>query len=207
MTDGSIMGLLQKKMREAQDQMKEQLTAELFGEEREVVNRPLRKAIEDAWDTTTGGEPPKYKYDYGNVAMSGMDKLIKEQYMPDIEKNLFQETPMMRAWKKEREMGMDEANIALEAVRKRKEAKAADVVEAVGDFLENTDWEDGDTLRWTVEFYVTQGKTFHYVAVRGGNRWYITGDAGKWDTDSLTGHIATLALKGTLMFEDWEKPL
>ena len=102
---------------------------------------------------------------------------------------------------------MDEANIALAAVRKRKEAKAADVVEAVGDYLEGTDWEDGNTIAWTVEFHDTQGRTYHYVAVRGGNRWYITGDAGKWNTESLTGHITELALRGTLMFEDWEAAL
>ena len=159
----------------------------------------MRGTLTTRWGTTN-----HYKYGYGKVTMSGMDKLIKEQYMPAIEKNLFQETATMRMMK-EREM--DEANIALEAVRKRKEAKAADVVKAVGDYLEGMDWEDGNTIYWTVEFHDTPGKTYHYVAVRGGNRWYITGDAGKWNTECLTGHITELALKGTLMFEDWEAAL
>jgi hypothetical protein len=58
-----------------------------------------------------------------------------------------------------------------------------------------------------VNFKGTANKTYHYVAVRGGANWFITGDASRYDDDSLTAKLVALSLDGKVHLNDWDEDL
>ena len=108
---------------------------------------------------------------------------------------------------KQEEIEVQETNAAWDAVNKRKEKKAEARVELVGDFLDDTEWGDGDTLEWTVAFDTNPDKVYRYAAIRGGPHWYITGDATKYTSDGLTARLVGWSFDGKVMIGDWDDPL
>ena len=133
------------------------------------------------------------------------NNIIWGQYKDQITENIFKESPILGAIKAEKENAVsDDYAIAAKAAEKRKEAKAEAIIDIVGDYFESTDWVDGNTVSWAVEFHDSPGKTYHYVTVRGGNNWYITADSKTYSTDKIVEHITYLALRGYLTSEDFD---
>lgn len=97
----------------------------------------------------------------------------------------------------------DDTNIAEAAVRKRKEARAEVLADEVGGYLEGNDWDSGDQFTWTVTFHDSPDKTYHYVALRGGNHWFLTGRSGRFTHDQILGIIVDLGLRGSIDTHDW----
>ena len=150
-----------------------------------------------------GGAPPTNaaQYKYGTMKIPVTDEILKDLYMAPMRENIMTESTIMKYLQpKERKMS-NESNIAIEAVRKRKEKRAKEVVEYVADFLEFTNFENGDIVTWTVVF-PDSDKMYHYAALKGGSLWYITGDSYKFTTDDLVSKVTELALRGTVVFQD-----
>jgi hypothetical protein len=134
-------------------------------------------------------------------AYTGLTDLMKKQ----IEEQIFREHPLLKQLRinKEKERAMyDDEEIARKAVGKRKEARAKLVAEKVGEYFEDSEWGNGDLACWSVVFTATPDRTYHYVAVKGGSWWYITGDSSRYSVDDIVEKIVTLSLKGTVV-GDW----
>jgi hypothetical protein len=183
--------LLNKKVAEAEASLKAELSAQLYG--RKPEKNPLRQAIADAYDQVTI-----------NAAMSSTLATYKDR----ITEQIFKESPILEALKQEGRTVETNSNcIAKAAVAKRAEKRAARRVDRIGDFLDENEWEDGETLSWTVNFKGTANKTYHYVAVRGGANWFITGDPNRYDNDSFTAKLVALSLDGKVHILDWDEDL
>jgi hypothetical protein len=180
--------LLNKKVAEAEANLKAELHSQLWG--RKPESNPLRQTIANAYDQVT----------YETVTSSTLSA-----YKDRISQQIFSESPILKglaSLRQEKEVTINSSNaIALEAVAKRKEKRAKTRVAFVGDYLEDNEWEDGDTVSWTVNFHTNAAKTYHYVAVRGGYYWYITGDAAKYTPSDLTAKIVALSLDGKLVLD------
>lgn len=183
-----ILRLLDTKVEAVEAALRQELQDQLFG--RKPEKNPLRQAIADAYDETT----------FNNAMSVTLDK-----YKQDITENIFTESPILAALRKE--PMSNERSVAQEAVDKRKEKKAKAVVEVVGNFLDNEDWENGDTIAWKVNFHSNADKTYHYVAVKGGYHWYVTGTATQYTNDELLVKLTTLALEGRVEVDGWDDPL
>lgn len=183
-----ILRLLDTKVEAVEAALRQELQDQLFG--RKPEKNPLRQAIADAYDETT----------FNNAMSATLDK--RKQ---DITENIFTESPILAALRKE--PMSNERSVAQEAVDKRKEKKAKAVVEVVGNFLDNEDWENGDTIAWKVNFHSNADKTYHYVAVKGGYHWYVTGTATQYTNDELLVKLTTLALEGRVVVDGWDDPL
>ena len=191
-------------MREAQAAMSEELNKQLFGPPK--VQSELRRCISEAVDEHAPhlkDAKPKYKTATEAAIMTeaayglNTNNIIWDGYKAQITENIFKESAIIGAFKnQEAKKVSDDYAIAAKAAEKRKEAKAEAIIDIVGDYFESTDWVDGDTVSWAVEFYDSAGKTYHYVAVRGGNNWYITADSKTYSTDKIVEHITYLALRG-----------
>jgi hypothetical protein len=195
-TTDTLLSLLEKKVKEAKEEMSQELNKQLFGspppQPDSELKRIIRAAVEEHMPNThtTGTNATTY---------TPMFQAYLSSSTTALKQNIFDGSPLRTHLKEmEKEMS-NEATIAAEAVRKRKEAKAEETVEYIGDFLESSDWVDGDTVDWTVEFPESD-KVYHYVALKGGARWYITGDGAKYSTDDLIGKITELALRGKVTF-------
>ena len=203
--------LLEKKMREAQAAMSKELNEQLFGPPK--VQSELRRCISEAVDEHAphlNDAKPKYKTATEAAIMTeaayglNTNNIIWGGYKAQITENIFKESAIIGALKNQEAKQMsEEAAIAREAIRKRKEERAERSVDIIGAYIEATDWEDGDTFTWSVQFN-DNPKTYHYVALKGGNRWYITGDAVKYSTDDLVAHITELSLRGFVSSPDFD---
>jgi len=106
-----------------------------------------------------------------------------------------------------REEAMTTTDPTVEAVNKRRVKQASKRVRKLGKYLDSFAWENGDTVRWVTAFDTNRAKSYHYVALRGGNRWYITGDSTNYSTNDLITLIARQATQGLVLFEDWDEAL
>jgi hypothetical protein len=187
-----ILSLLDHKIREAEREIKADLHAQLYG--RKPETNPLRQAIADAYDQVTMGQV--------------IDKTLNT-YKDRITEQIFTESPILKGLSNLRqEKDMTDSNtIARAAVDKRKEKRAKDRVEALGDYLDGIDWEDGDTISWSVRFKTNADKRYNYVAVKGGPSWYITGDSCRYGNDELTAKIVALSLDGKVEIDGWDDSL
>lgn len=173
----AFANLLERKVKEAKAELEADLNKKLFGE-------PVKKVA---------------------ATVPFTQEMLRDAYMKPLTEQVFRESPILSYLNNQtKEKKMSDETIAAEAVKKRKEARAADVVEIIGDFLEGAEWENGDTTSWSVKFHDTPDKTYNYVALRGGNRWYITGDGYKYSTDELVEKITTLALRGEVESPDFD---
>jgi hypothetical protein len=137
----------------------------------------------------------------------------KQEMVMDWERSLFgskERNPLRQAIadaydevvNKQEEIEVSETNAAWDAVNKRKEKKAEARVEKVADYLDDTAWDDGDTVTWKTTFHANTAKEYCYVAVRGGPHWYITGDNTKYTSDGLTAKIVGQSCDGRVVIED-----
>jgi hypothetical protein len=188
----SITGLLDRKVREASEAMKLELNNQLFGQPKKERNF-LRQCIADAVDEHM---PPQ-------TSLRSVNEVLKDAYLPQLKENIFGSPSFTQQYPTKEEMKVSDLTIASEAVRKRKEARAEAAAESIGDFLEGMEWSDGDTTSWEVSFHDTPDKTYHYVALRGGARWYITGDGTKYTTDMLIEKIVEQHLRATVTSPDF----
>lgn len=182
--------LLNKKVAEAEASLKAELHAQLYG--RKPESNPLRQAIADAYDQVTH-----------EAAISRTLSTYKDQ----ISKQIFMESPILAALNRQEKDVTENRSVAQAAMDKRREKKAKAVVELLGDFLDDEHWEDGDTIAWVVNFHSNPDKTYHYVALKGGYHWYVTGTATRYTNDELVVKLTTLALEGRVVIDSWDDPL
>jgi hypothetical protein len=189
----NYLSLLDRKVQEAEDELKRYLSAQLYG--RKPEKNPLRQAIADAYDQVTH-----------EAAISSTLATYKDR----ITEQVFKESPILKGlstYRQEYPDMTDSTCIARAAVAKRAEKRAAKRVDRIGDFLDENEWEDGETLSWTVNFKGTANKTYHYVAVKGGANWFITGDPNRYDDDAFTAKLVALSLDGKVHIKDWDEDL
>jgi hypothetical protein len=182
-----LLCLLDHKVEQAQKEITADLHAMLYG--RKPERNPLRQAIADAYDQVTY-----------NAAISSTLATYKKQ----ITEQIFTESPILTALNRQEKPVSDSNCIARAAVAKRAEKRAARRTDEVGDYLDAIDWEDGDTVAWSVNFKSKPEKTYNYVALRGGESWFITGDGCRYDDDGLTAKLVALSLDGKVRIPDWE---
>ena len=140
-----------------------------------MANAFLRECIENAYDAVVSDN---ITY---NTSIS-FDDLVNKQmrsYQRQIEQNIFQQSPLMEAIKKEREMSDTEKAVA-EARKKATEAKVAETFAEVSDYFDR-DFTEGAIVTAQVVFRDSD-KTYQYVWVLGAKgQWFRT-----YSTDVLT---------------------
>lgn len=198
---GAFTALLDKKVKEAKEAMAMEMERQLYGTKH---NPELRKCIADAVDQHMPAYREQYKQEYPQRGFAEISASALNEYKKAVTDNIFKESPIIEALKADKENAVTDYDIAAKAAMRRKEARADQVIDIVGDYFENSDWGDGDTVSWAVEFNDTPGKTYHYVAVRGGNYWFITADERKYSTDMIVEHITYLALRGFITSEHFD---
>jgi hypothetical protein len=181
-----LLSLLDHKIRLAEQEIKADLHRQLYG--RTPETNPLRQAIADAYDQVTLGQV--------------IDRTLNT-YKAQITQQIYTESPILGALRQEKKV-TDSNCIARAAVAKRAEKRAARRTDEVGDYIDSIDWEDGDTVAWSVNFKTKPDKTYNYVALRGGDNWFITGDGCRYDDDGLTAKLVALSLDGKVRIPDWE---
>jgi hypothetical protein len=209
---GPIQRLLDRKIDKAKEALIRDMNRTVFGPPPALLNhratrggapssaswiapKSLRGIIGEAYDLHVVDETSEM-HNHQLPAYNQFRSLAQKQ----IADQLFRESPLIAHLSKNaKEKTMHDEEIARKAVTKRKEERAGRVAEEVGEFFESSAWENGDTVSWYVEFTDTPDKTYHYVAVKGGTRWYITGDPTKYSTDDIVEKIVTLSLKGTVV--------
>ena len=169
----AFTSLLDRKVREAEAQMKAELETSLWG--RTQQSTPLRQAISDAYDQTMF-----------NLTLNG----TLDKYRKNITENIFKENSILKVLREEAMTITNVNDPTGEAVNKRRVKQASKRVRKLGKYLDAFNWENGDTVRWITAFDTNRAKSYHYVALRGGNRWYITGDATNYSTNDLITLIA-----------------
>ena len=199
---GAFTALLDKKVKEATEAMRMEMDSKLFGKPR--GNPELRKCIADAVDQHMPAYADKYKQEYPERGFAEISASALNEYKKAMTESIFRESPLLGALKAEKENAVTDLDIAAKAAVKRKEAKAEAIIDIVGDYFENSDFADGDTVSWAVEFNDSPGKTYHYVAVKGGNNWFITADETRYSTDKIVERITYFALRGFLTSEDFD---
>jgi hypothetical protein len=181
MTD-SISRLLDAQIEQATQELKYRLDSEMWGSH---THSPRQTGKFDALVSTSFNE------------------MVSKFYGPSMKQNLYASSPLLTAITQKQEKTMtDDTVIAREAVHKRKVARAEAAADTLFEYLDNIEVDDGSTISWTVVFADTPTTTYHYVAVRGGTRWYITGDSSKYSTDDLIEKIIGLALRGTVVVDE-----
>jgi hypothetical protein len=170
-----------------------------------------------AWNTYRIGVPPLYtvapnpKYTASDGQFVGqLDKAMKaakEQMARDLERTIFSEREIIKGLAPLiKEKDMSDVDIARRAVNKKKEERAEALAELLLGFLEEEEWSNGDTFSWSVRFHENPDKEYHYVVVKGGNYWYITGDGTRYTKDEIAAKVVELHLRGNVASEHWDAP-
>lgn len=128
-----------------------------------------------------------------------------EWYTHSINQQIYKPSPLVSALKEKRHKMED--SVVHDAMRKRREKQADERIAFLDNEFSSLEATNGTIVTWRVSFHDTPDKTYHYVALKGGNRWYVTGDSSNYSLDGLITKIVGLSMKGSVFFEDADDPL
>jgi len=123
---------------------------------------------------------------------SGVWQEVVSDYQTNIEKNIFQQSPLLDHLVKKENTVQQEIN---KVVAKRREKRIEKLVEHFAEQLDAL--EANSVISWTTKFKGND-TIYRYVAVNTDRQWFISNRTGGLDLEDLIGELTRQAMEGTV---------
>lgn len=187
-SDSPYLGLLRRKMKQAEETMAKMMEDQLlYGRSTVSISNGTVSHVPQENIIT----PYPYRTSWTDA------------YKTKITDNIFRESPVMEYITKQSERKnpmSDTSAIVSKVAAERKEARAKELFEKLDAHFGAVDYIEGDVVLWNAEFE-SSDKVYRYVAIRGDKFWYISRDTNEYTTEELIAKIVTLAIDGTVYFD------
>lgn len=156
-----------------------------------VYSTSRLQVVPSGWEQTNPYKKGAY--------VTASDEILKDNYMDELKKNVFDESPIMKALKKEKEKVSIVKDLRAE-INHDKEVKR--VTKALKKF--EGSWlyklEAGARIGFETDFGNDEGTVYTYAAVFDGKRWHLTG--AKSPNGIVTDDLVDWMIEAHVEFKD-----